>query len=175
MIKTKVKWSLAVLTATAIISGTIWYSNMTLAAVQNQNPIGAENVSYVLNPEPILKSNLEKKQQLLSTKDKILNKFKLKPTEKVLSTELKKWSEFNTTKGGNSKHSELADDRIVWEVTIDSPEGVDTRGGFYNNAKVTYVIDAETEKLIEMFVKGELDPTTSPLYNQNGEIIHQNK
>lgn len=169
----KAKWSVAVLTATALISGGILYgSNVTMANVQNPKPIGAEQQNYVLNPDPVLKSNINKKDQLLSTKDNILKKIKLKNTEKIISTQLKTWKEYNVTEGDNAKNFEVADDRMVWEIKINSPEGVDTRGGFFKNAIKTYIIDAETEKLIEMYVKGDRDPNSGPFQNQNGKKIN---
>lgn len=156
----KSKWTVPALVITAVICGGIWYNlNENVAGAQQRiNPKGAENQVYNLNPEPILKNNTDKKEQLLSKKDEILSKFKLKGNDKIISTEFKIWKEYNTTDGSNVKDFEVEDDRLVFVVKISKPDGVDTRGGFYKNAIVTQVIDAETEKPIEMLVKGESDP-----------------
>lgn len=61
---------------------------------------------------------------------------------------------------------------MVWEIKIDCPNGVDTRGVFLKNAIKTYIIDAETENLIEFYVKGDRDPNTGPLKDLNGEKIN---
>ena len=160
----KVKLTLAVITTTILISGGIFYGiNVTLA--ENSKPIGSENQTYILNPEPILKNNSDKGEQLLSKKNEILSKFQLKGNDKIISAELKTWKEYNTTDGDNGKNSQVDDNRLVYVVKISKPDGVDTKGGFFKNATVIQIIDAETEKPIGMDVKGIRDPNSGPFQN----------
>lgn len=51
----KTIWLVTVFTSLALISVAIWYgANDTFADVKNQKPIGFEQHSYNLNPDPIL-------------------------------------------------------------------------------------------------------------------------
>ncbi|SFS77551.1 hypothetical protein [Paenibacillus sp. BC26] len=128
-------------------------SHIVQASVQSLNSSIAGKEPQPV--EPVLRSASDKMSQLLSTKGNIDKKINLNIKEKILSEKLTSWKEYNNIEGENAANPEVSDDRMVWVISIDCPNGVQTRGGFFKNAVKTYVIDAETEKLIEMHVKGD--------------------
>ncbi len=152
------RWIAGIVALAAFSAGGILVTNA--GSADNLKPIGFETQSYNLNPEPILKKNLDKKAELMSKKENILKKIKLKENQNILSAKLKTWKEYKTTEGDGTENFEVDDNRLVWEVKIDAPDGVHTRGGYYRNAIQMFVVDAETEKLIEMRVHGDRDPAS---------------
>ncbi|GIO32872.1 MULTISPECIES: hypothetical protein [Paenibacillus] len=153
------KWT-TVLATMAVLAGGLWYtsSNADAANPQQLKPIGAENQSYNLNPEPKLKANADQKTEILSKKDEISKKFRLHGNNKISSFELKTWDEYNTgnaSNGAKELNTSIDDSRLVWVVKVDFADGYDTRVGHFKNAKVTYVIDPETEHVLAQDVQGE--------------------
>lgn len=150
------RWAFGIATL-ATLSATDMVANANDRA---EKSIGSEDKTYVRNPEPVLQANPGEKEKLSLKKDSVLKKIKLTEKQKILSTKLKTWKEYKTTEGDGSQNFEVADDRMVWEVKIDAPDGVRTRGGYYRNATQIFVIDADTEKLIEMRVHGDRYPAS---------------
>lgn len=157
------KWTV-ISAAVAVLAGGVWYaSNVNAAREPGLKPLGAENQVYNLNPAPQLKSNVQEKEKILNQKEAILSKFKLGQNDKILSAELKTWSDYNavnTVNGVEALNTTIANDRLVWVVDVSFPDGYDSRIGHYNTAKVTYVIDPESQEVVAKDVSGDLEKRT---------------
>ncbi|WP_123040367.1 hypothetical protein [Cohnella candidum] len=158
--KSVAKWT-TILAATAVLAGGIWYTtNANAANAPQLKPFGAEAQTYNLNPEPKLKSNQDQKQSILAKKDVIASKFKLKGNNKIVSFELKPWSEYNSVNskdGVEELNTSIDENRLVWVAVVDYADGYDTRVGHFKSASVTYVIDPETQHVLAKDVHGEQD------------------
>lgn len=169
--KKKSLWLASLILCSLVVFGGIYYTDSNAATPEqkmpnntepSQKPIdpNAKSQTYINNPEPIYKSNKGNQEQLLSAKDEILQKIRLGKNQKVISSDLITWGEYNRVDGGNVKNYEVEDGRLVWKVTIDAPDGINTKGGNFLKATVIYAIDAETGKVFETNVTGERDWST---------------
>jgi hypothetical protein len=170
-----------------ILTG-IYFSNSNAAqpnqtppnTTDNQNPINNDQVPkdinslpkpndpqaksqvYITNPEPIYKANKEKLEELQSKKEEYVKKITLKDNEELKSVELMTWGEYNKSMG-EAKNFEVSDDRVIWKITVYHPGDLITKAGTFRNASIIYAIDAETSKVFERSITGDLDPdTTNP-------------
>ncbi|MDB4897636.1 MAG: hypothetical protein JWN15_3898 [Firmicutes bacterium] len=106
-------------------------------------PIGTTQ-TYNLNPEPALKANKGVAVNLLKTQADILSKFKFSVDHKLVSAKLLTLQEHFASQGISDQWTDVAADRMVWDVTTAHPNGVETRAGLYKNATVVDTYDAET-------------------------------
>src|SRR5690625_1275021 len=162
--KKKTTWMLTVCIAVTVISGGTWWHNTSAAnqsdqqeklnTIEPQNSIGLENQPYNLT-EQMLKENKERTSQLHLTKDDILENVKLTGNFEIISTQLKKWSDYNPADGFGITNDQVADDQMFWVVKVSYPDGYDTRRGYFNEAVVTYAVDPETRNIIDHIVTGD--------------------
>lgn len=116
---------------------------------------------YNENPSPILKDNKNKLDKDLITKENILKKVEKEQikTEKsfIKKVELKTWQKHKDEDDPNNKDNffQIDPNRKVYVVVTQYPDGLDTKAGFYANATLTTVYDAETGQLIKSSVTGE--------------------
>jgi hypothetical protein len=159
-------WLTAVIVASFITCGGIWYTVSNAQGSSDkpvvQKPIDpqAKTQEYINQPEPIYKGNKDMQEQLLAKKDEITTKIRLVDNQTISSTKLTTWGEYLQAEGGNVKHSEIDDNRLVWKVAIDCPDGIHTKGGTFLKATMLLVMDAETGKLFEKVIDGERDWNT---------------
>lgn len=118
---------------------------------------------YKENPDPALKGNANAQDRFLK-RDQVLAKVQLPASAKVAATDLKTWGTFVSENYGNKggAGTELAKDRMVWVIKVDYPEGVETKGGFFANAKQTIVFDAETGRFISRDTTGDSASVNAP-------------
>lgn len=162
--KKKTTWMLTVCIAVTVISGGTWWHNTHAAnqsdqrarlnTIELQNFTGLVNQSYNLT-EQMLNESKERTSQLPLTNDDILKNVKLTGNSEIISTQLKKWSDYNRTDGFDITNDQVADNQIFWVVKVSYPDGYDTRRGYYNKALVTCVIDPQTGSVIEQIVIGD--------------------
>lgn len=90
----------------AVLIGGIWYTSSIADAANTPQlkPIGAENQTYNLNPEPRLRTNADNKDAILAKKDEIAKKFKLSGNNKITSFVLKSWDEYNAVNTSKYVH-----------------------------------------------------------------------
>jgi inosine-uridine nucleoside N-ribohydrolase len=68
--------------------------------------------------------------------------------------------------GSNTLTNYVIDpDRTVWVVKEYRPDGVDTKGGFYDKATIISVYDGQTGQVLENIVKGIRNTENNYLYN----------
>lgn len=120
------------------------------------------------NINPIYAANNEKdKSELLSKKDmyELLDKNQKKmKTKKIKSVELKTYKE-HILEDDPSDYSyayNIAEDRMVWVVITEYPEGLNTKRGYYDKATTINVFDAETGDLLKSKVNGDLKKSYKP-------------
>lgn len=116
---------------------------------------------YNENPEPKFVANNNKATKLL-TEDEIKKKINDQQTKtqnsKVKSVKLKTWNEHISQDDPNDKgpNYEIDPNRMVWVSVTAYPDGLDTRVGFFSNAILTTVYDAETGETLKTNIKGDL-------------------
>lgn len=72
------------------------------------------------------------------------------------SSQLLTWGEFaEATNQGRVKFHEIAEDRMVWVLKADLPNGVEVKGQHMKNASLIAIFDAETGELLSMGVIGD--------------------
>jgi hypothetical protein len=74
----------------------------------------------------------------------------------VKSSELKTWGKYlNDEK--KEEFTQVSSNRMVKVIKTEYPDGLDTKAGFYGNATLTSVFDAETGNLLESSITGDYD------------------
>lgn len=127
-------------------------------------------LNYVEEPQPVYIDNASKQQKDFVSDDKLLKKIAKTSSSRIKSSELKTWEKhLSDNKGsgkGNGKGtvilSEISPNRMVKVIKTEYPDGLETKAGFYANAVLTSVFDAETGNLLESTVTGDYKEETAP-------------
>lgn len=130
-------------------SNTSQSTNTTLLRPAKLPPPTLNKPVYRLKDNSILPlEQLISRSQAIGT---IPKKAKLKSAKLLNLSEHYKQRE-QITNGILLESAEIHPKRLVWEVTLDYPEGFDARPGHYDQATVTKVVDAETGKILSVDV-----------------------
>lgn len=108
-------------------------------------------------PMPIYKSNSHADKLIFKTKEQAIEQVRVNERGGILrSAELMTWDQFSR-EAWNAPNSAMdkANDRMVWVVKADYPKGIDTKGGYFLNAKQTTVLDAETGQIFGGITSGD--------------------
>ncbi|ERI92190.1 hypothetical protein HMPREF1982_02579 [Clostridiales bacterium oral taxon 876 str. F0540] len=110
--------------------------------------------------EPKYKDNSAQNINNFISRNKIIDKANSEKdkTKKSIfkSADLKSWGKYvSELNEPGFKDYEISDGHMVWVVKISYPDGIDTRGGFYENAELTLIYDSETGDLISFHVNGK--------------------
>ncbi len=148
--------------ALSVIVATFWVGSNSITASAERKITHPFNTSqYNENPEPTFKSNTEKTSKDLVTKDFIAQKVGKEqvktPKSSVQKIELTTWGKHVAADEPNTsdKHYMIDPNRQVYVVTTLYPDGLDTKAGFYANATLKTVYDAETGQYFESAVTGD--------------------
>lgn len=132
------------------------------ALTDNLNIIHPANSSkYIENPIPMYSTNKDKStDSFIKEKDllKIVGEKQIKTaTSYIKSNKLKTWGKHisEDDPGDTNTFNQVDNDRMVYVVTTAFPDGLDTKAGFYDNATLTSVFDAETGTLLKSKVTGD--------------------
>lgn len=109
---------------------------------------------------PFQLGNKDQAEQLQTKKDDIIKNIRLIDNQTITSSQLTTWGEYLQAEGGNVKNFEIDDNRLVWKIKIDCPDGLKTKGGIFLKATLLLIIDAETGKTFEKLVDGDRDWST---------------
>lgn len=108
------------------------------------------------NPVPLYKDNHQMDHSKFMTKDQATKKVNTPEKAVTKSAKLEKWADHvrEDKIGKEAMNDQIASDREVWVIKTSLPNGIDTKAGFYKNATLTSVFDAETGTLLESAVTG---------------------
>lgn len=141
-----------------LVATTVLATSSNNKAYTTVHPSNSGN--YVENPKPVNVANKNLDISKFLTKDditKLCDKNQLKESDsKIESIKLKTWGTHMLEDDQNNKDIELQTDpdHMVWVVVTSYPSGLDTKAGFYDNATVTVVLDAQTGTFMKSMVKG---------------------
>lgn len=127
----------------------------------NIHPIHPSNSNkYNDHPTPLYPANNTVSDASLLSKENMLDKIsktQFKASDSYIkSALLKTWKEHSIQDDPNDSFSsaQIDDNRKVWVVTTCYPSGMDSKIGFYENATVVSVFDAQTGTLLESTISG---------------------
>lgn len=118
------------------------------------------------NPPPRRPDNSQLPPGRLWSRERILGD--LSQRGRVKAARLKTMKDAEQEGNLKARFHEVSPARSVWIIDLAYPEGIDTRGGFFKNASVRVVRDAETGDIISTEVSGE--STGSPRLPPPGVI-----
>lgn len=112
-------------------------------------------------PEPLYKANKDAQGVTFLSKEEIIENLNLEEINKtrndnrsVKSIVMKTYAQYMAEDDPNSRDFEIDPNRVVWVVVEDCPNGIDTKGGFYEDATLKLLIDAETGHTFGSIVSG---------------------
>jgi hypothetical protein len=123
--------------------------------------------SYNENPAPLYKDNHKMDISNLITKKQAIEKV-IKPKSAITKgAKLETWAAHVANDEPNSKFVDyqISPNRKVWVVKTYFPDGKETKVGFYKNATLISVYDAETGTLLESTVSGDYQGNPSLHHN----------
>jgi hypothetical protein len=82
--------------------------------------------------------------------------------ETLTSVILETYSDYIKKNNVHDRSAEISPEQMLWIVTVAYPHGIDTKGGFYDNAKANYAFDAATGRSLFFVVTGRLKSTYQP-------------
>jgi hypothetical protein len=131
----------------------------TVAFAINNGAISHPDKSIIYNekPTPTYIKNNEKDVKDFVPKEKCLEKIAKNKTSKTKSVQLKTWGKHasDDTYDDGVVNYQVDENRMVYEITTYFPDGLDTKAGFYNNATLVSVFDAETGNVLKSQVIGD--------------------
>jgi hypothetical protein len=113
----------------------------------------AQNKSELNRPEPTRKANKHLSREKFISEVEAIGT--IPPNAKLISAKLVTWSDYEADEFQGANFTDVSKDRMVWVVKLAFPQGVDTEAGFFDNARQTLVIDAETKETIVYGVTGK--------------------
>ncbi|MCM8711231.1 hypothetical protein M2651_09335 [Clostridium sp. SYSU_GA19001] len=117
--------------------------------------------NYNNNPKPLYTANKNIDSSSLISKANILKKLESNQIKTknsfIKSVKLETWSEhvLENNKENTVVNLLIDPERMVWVILTSYPDGITTKAGFYSNAILTSVYDAQTGDLLESTVTGE--------------------
>ncbi len=133
---------------------------------QSVHPANTHNLgSYNENPKPILVANKDVPISSLISKEKLEadnSAYKIKNVKsKLKSVTLKTWQQYCLEDDPEFKavNHQIDPDRMVWVEITEYPDGVDSKIGFYANATIKSVFDAQTGRILASLVTGAFQGT----------------
>lgn len=147
--KKKILIALTVLIAVSAISLTAFAINETVRSHPNNG------TKYNENPIPIYTDNSEKVNKNFVSEEKCEESIVKTKTSHKKSSELKQWNKYLKDEKKDIVNHQISDSRMVRVIKTEYPDGLDTKAGFYANAILTTVFDAETGTLLESTVTGD--------------------
>jgi hypothetical protein len=101
--------------------------------------------------EPKFKGNKNLTEEKSIGKDKAIGKIPNKV--KLVGAGFKSWKAFKDKELDNVIIDDVSEDRMVWEVKLSYPEGVEVGDDKYYDAIVTKVVDGETGEVLHFMVE----------------------
>ncbi|OPX42758.1 hypothetical protein CLHUN_34100 [Ruminiclostridium hungatei] len=147
--KRRIIIALTVVISVTAISLTTFAINDTVRSHPNN---GAK---YNENPAPVYTDNSVKPDKNFVSEEKCEESIVKTKTSYKKSSELKQWSKHLKDENKDIVDHQISDNRMVRVIKTIYPDGLDTKAGFYANAIVTTVFDAETGTLLESTVTGD--------------------
>ena len=129
------------------------------------NSVASHQVSseeYNENPTPIYTANETENANNFVSEDKCIANIAKTNTSKIITKELKTWGQHVTDDKEEAINYQIDSNRMVRVIKTEFPDGLDTKAGFYDNAVLTSVFDAETGNLIESHVTGDYQGKSVP-------------
>jgi hypothetical protein len=118
-------------------------------AQNNSNPIGL-----------IYKANSHADRSKFVSKEQIIKKQLIEKGGKFTSAELVTYDQFSLeVLGQENPGTIIENDRMVWVLEVDYPNGIKTRGGKFSKAVQIAAFDAETGQFLTVTTKGQEDTT----------------
>jgi hypothetical protein len=104
-------------------------------------------------PEPTRKANKHLSREKFISEAEAIGT--IPPDAKLISAKLVTWSDYEADEFQCADFTDVSKDRMVWVVKLAFPQGVDTEAAFFDNARQTLVIDAETKEIVVYGVTGK--------------------
>jgi hypothetical protein len=104
---------------------------------------------------PKLKGNKNLSTDKFITKERAIGKISAKT--KLLDSKLKGWKDFRDNNLQDVIVDDIDQDRMVWEVDLQFPEGIQVGGNKYYDAVVNQAVDAETGEVVYFKVSTSID------------------
>lgn len=132
-------------------------TGVATAAVVSQITHPFYSSKYNDNPAPLFRANTQLPSSSFITREEAISKVAAKTGGVLKSADLETWSQHVAKDEPNiGLHDRAVDlNRMTWVVKTNYPTGLDTKAGFYANATLVSVFDAQTEQLLESTVTGD--------------------
>jgi hypothetical protein len=104
---------------------------------------------------PKFKGNKSLSAEKSIGKDKAVGEIPKKA--KLVGAEFKSWKDFKDKELDNAIIDDVSEDRMIWEVQLSYPEGVEVGNDKYYDAIVTKVVDGETGEILHFMVESSPD------------------
>lgn len=132
----------------------------------------ARSIPAIVDLNKLQQSNNKPTPTLAGNKDLLLDRFisrqnvigKLPKTARLISADIKSWGQYEQEVLHDTHLHDVSQERMVWVVKVAYPDGISTRGGFFDNATQLAVVDAQTAQYITSMTTGDYRPETSPMY-----------
>lgn len=131
--------------------------SITVAFAAKNNAISHPFSSdkYNENPTPIYTRNDTRDVKSFVSEGKCIESIAKTKTSHIKSKELKTWGQHVKDDEEEATNYQIDSNRMVRVIKTEFPDGLDTKAGFYKNAVLTSVFDAETGNLIESHITGD--------------------
>jgi hypothetical protein len=118
--------------------------------------------SFNENPAALYKDNHGMDISKFITKEQAVKRVVIPGNATTKSAKLEKWADHLVEDKIDKEvvNNQIESGRQVWVVKTSFPDGIDTKAGFYKNATLTSVFDAQTGTLLESAVTGDYQGRT---------------
>ena len=130
--------------------------------ISNKLALSSDRTKHVENQEPLYKSNKTVDKSTLKSEREIrekVDKQQIKTkNSNVKSASMKTWTDHikqDDPSDSTTMSKDIDPNHLVWVVVTNYPDGLDTKAGFYANAKLISVFDSVTGELIKSKVTGD--------------------
>lgn len=135
------------------------------AAILPQLTHPFDSAKYNDNPAPLFPANNQLSSSRFIGRDQAVSRVSATSGAVLKSADLEAWSQHVAKDEPNDsiQDKEVDPNRMTWVVKTYYPNGLDTKAGFYANATLTSVFDAQTGQLLESTVTGDYQGGGTPM------------